>query len=938
MIRKFLFSALLCIAGLLTMAQPSIQSTNIPADTAVRVGTLPNGMTYYIRHNDKPANQGEFYIFHNVGAMQEEESQIGLAHFLEHMAFNGTKNLPGKQLIHYLESVGVKFGANLNAATGQEMTVYNMSGVPLTREGILDTALLILHDWSHFIALEPSEIDAERGVIVEELRTRNSAQFRVGQMIAPTLYNHSKYADRNIIGTEKQLRTFSHQELVDFYHRWYRPDLQAIIVVGDVDMNQVEAKLKKLMADIPAPQQPERKQIVAIPDNNEPLIDIATDPELTSSRVDIYFKREPLTPEMNGTLQGVQLNTWIEMIARMADYRLAERAQQPDAPFLSAGASNGALTQTCDVLFGAAIARTGETDKAFEGLYTELEKMYRFGFTPSEFERIQKEMMSTAKAIYDGRNDRRNNEFVQVYIDHYSNGTPIPDALTEWKMDSTTIASATLEKLNELVPQLLGPKNQVIIISSPEKEDVPVPTENTLRSLIAKVHTAQLEAYQDNMINEPLVSTPLKGSRVKKSSTDHFGATVWTLGNGARVVLLPTEYKADQIMMRATARGGLSLVATEDYPTAELLTTVMEASGAGKFSATELTKQLAGKMVMLRTSVREYENVISGTTTVKDLETLLQLTYLTFTAPRFNPTDFNMVIDKYRSSLSNAAGNPSFILSDTANNTLYGHNPRRATLKVSELEKVKYERLNPLFQQLFGNAAAYNFTFVGNIDLETVKPLIEKYIGSLPASKVRMEAIDDGAHPVKGTITNRFSVPMQVPKSTVVYFFTGDMPYTLENQFTLSVLKQVLDIRYIKSIREEKGGTYGVRTQTFLDNAPGEGYSMQILFDTDPDLADELMEIVMQEIEKISIYGPQAEDIAKIQEYMLKQRADNLKKNPIWLNYLDTYYVDGLDMNDGYDKLIEELDGSKVKEMAAKILSDRNIVKIVMDPAPQAAQ
>lgn len=930
--RKFFSLLTLFVAIVVSLSAQVEQMPSIPADPQVRVGKLENGMTYYIRHNQKPEKQAEFYIFHDVGAIQEEDSQIGLAHFLEHMAFNGTKNLPDKMLINYLEGIGVKFGENLNAGTGQDMTVYNMSSVPVTREGIIDTALLILHDWSYFISLKPEEIDKERGVIVEELRTGNNAAFRIREKSWPVLFNGAKYAYRNIIGNEQALRSFSHQELVDFYHKWYRTDLQAIVIVGDIDVDQIEAKIKKVMADIPVVENPTPKVMVEIPDNDAPMAVVATDPEQTRSEVSIYIKRKPLPKIYNDKMLAVKIKTMAGMIAGMGTNRLSEITQKPNAPFVSAIMGQGSMTPTLDIFLGRAIAREGELAKAFEALYTEIERVQRYGFTEPELERVKSDMLRSAQQAFDNRKGKRSGEYVWDYIDHFSNNTAMPSDETRWQIDSMTITTTTLEEINAFTKQLITDNNQVVLLASPEKEGISVPSKSDIEAIMATVNGAEIEAYADNVVKEPLVTAKLKGSKVKKSETDRFGATVWTLANGIKVVVKQTDFRPDEMFMSVNSLGGLSMISTEDYPSGSMLSTYAQMSGLSKFSAVDLSKQLAGKAVSLSLDIKEYENGLSGSASAKDAQTLLELLYLSFTAPRFDRDDFNVMIDKYKSALANASSNPNYIMQDSLLNTLYGHNPRRQMVGVKMIEKVEFEKMEQLYAKLYSNPKNFVYTFVGDINLDTFKVLVEKYIGSLPVGKTKIDAVNDGVLPVSGKVENRFTVQMQAPKSTICYRYTGKLPYTLENIFAMRILNQILDIRYVESIREEKGGTYGVRVRGSISDMPTPRYDLMLMFDTDPAMADELMEILEQEIVKLATDGPKEEDMNKIKEFMLKQRQDDLKQNGVWLNYLDAYYVNNFDLTTDYDKTLSAMSADKIKALAAKIKADGNVVKVVMLP------
>ena len=911
----------------------------IPVDDQVRTGKLENGMTYYIRHNEKPKGQADFYILHDVGAIQEDDTQQGLAHFLEHMAFNGTKNLPGKMLTEYLETVGVKFGANLNAGTSWDQTVYNICDVPTSREGIIDSALLILHDWSHFIALEPDEIDSERGVIMEELRTRDGASWRSTMKMLQAVGKGSKYEHRNLIGYLDGLKNFKHQELVDFYHRWYRPDYQAVIVVGDVDVDAVESKIKTLMSDIPAPAaDAPQKEAYTVPDNEEPIVSIYTDPEMQGTRVQLFIKR-PATPEQyNNLLYGELINILQSYVMTMENARLQEIAMQPDAPFLGAGMGPGdvfGVIPTLEMTSYAAMTKDGELNRGFEALYTEMEKVRRHGYTQGEFERAQENLMRQIERQYANRNDRRNNEYVQLYLNNYRKNSPIPDAQTEWQMDSLLIRSLDVETVNAFAQQQLTPTNQVIVVTAPEKEGLAAPTEAELLAIREKVMSSEVEAYEDNVVKEPLIpeGTELKGSPVKKTVEDAaLGTTEWTLKNGVKVVVKPTTYKADEVRLRALAKGGLSILPDEEFYMGEMMPAVNSMSGVGKFSATELKKQLSGKSASVQTSVENYASVMNGVCSPKDLETMFQLLWLNFTQPRFDENDYNTLMNMLRTQLENAKSNPDYTMMEVFTDEAYGHNPRRQMISLEHLDQFSFEALPGIYRKLYPDANSFLFTIVGNVDLETLRPLVEKYIGSLPVSKKGMEVVEDNCYPAKGGVVKDFTTPMQQPKVSVHYLFSGEMPYTFKNKASLTFLTQALFSRYLVSIREEKGGTYGVQVWGSTEYLPKETYTMEIAFDTNEEMADELCEIIMKEIEEIAANGPKSEDVEKTREYMLKEWKNSLEQNAGWVNYIGAKYGSGLDYVKDYEQTLQTLTNADVQAMAKKVLEDGNEVKVVMRP------
>ena len=911
----------------------------IPADKEVRTGRLDNGLTYYIRHNEKPKGQADFYILHNVGAIQEEDDQQGLAHFLEHMAFNGTKNLPGKQLIEYLETVGVKFGYNLNAGTSWDQTVYNISDVPTSRQGIIDSAMLILHDWSHFIALRPEEIDSERGVIMEELRTRDGASWRSTMKLLQALGKGTRYEHRNLIGYLDGLKSFEHDALERFYKKWYRPDYQAIVIVGDLDAEATEARLKSLMADIPAPAaDAAQKEVIVVPDNEEPIVSIYTDPEMQGSRVQLFIKRPAMPTQMNDKVAWEVVNVIESFLTTMENARLQEIAMQPDAPFLGAGMGSGdviGIIPTLNATAFTAMTQDGKLAEGFEALYTEMEKIRRHGFTQSEFERAQENLMRQVERTYANRNDRTNEQFVNIYLENYRKNEPMPDAETEWKLDSMLIKMLNVETVNAFAKETIQPTNQVIVITAPEKEGIANPTEEEILAIREKVTASEIEAYEDDVVKEPLIpeGTQLKGSPVKKTvENKEYGATVWTLANGTQIVVKPTKFKADEVRMNAQSKGGLSILPDAEYYMGEMMPAVSSMSGVGKFSATELRKQLSGKSATVQPSVGEYASAVNASCSPKDIETMLQLVYLNFTQPRFDRNDYDNLMKMLRTQLENAKSNPDFQMQEKVIDVLYGHNPRRQVISTELLDEFSFEALPAIYKKLYPDGNSFRFTFVGNIDPETLKPLVEKYIGSIPASKKPMTFADDKAYPVKGEVTEDFSTAMQQPKVSVNYTFTGDMDYSLENKAALSFLTQALNSRYLVSIREEKGGTYGVQVYGSTDWIPRETYTMTIAFDTNAEMADELCEIILKELRTIAEEGPLTEDIEKHREFMLKNWKNSLDENGPWMQYLQAKYGSGLDYLAGQEQVIRSLTNSDVQALAKKILDDGNMVKVVMRP------
>ena len=914
----------------------------IPNDPAVRTGQLENGMKYYIRHNSKQKGLADFYIIHNVGAIQEADNQQGLAHFLEHMAFNGTTNLPGKMLIEWCEKVGIKFGANLNAGTSWDYTQYLIKDVPVSRQGVVDTAMLILHDWSHFITLDHDEIDKERGVIQEELRTRDGASWRSTIHLLKTLFKGTKYEHRNLIGHLDGLQSFTYDDIRTFYDKWYRPDYQAVVVVGDIDAEKVEAQVKSLMADIPAPAaDAATKEVIIVPDNQEPIVSLFEDPEMLESEISLFIKRPALPIQFRNTVQAEMLSLINTLGTTMANARLSEIAMKPNAPFTSAHLGNGGVG-ICPTLDGLTLSvgtKDGALVAGYAAALTELERIRRHGFTEGEFERAKAQVLRREEQAYNNRNDRMNGQYVNRYLSAFRRNTAFPDAEMEWKMDQAIINGLPLEAINQTFASYITDHNNVIIINAPKKEGVVNPTKEDVLGVIAQVKASQIEAYKDNTVKEPLIApnAKLKGSKVKKSGANAtFGTTEWTLKNGVKVVVKPTTFKADEVQIRMVAQAGISALSDEDYNTGKYLSLVTSQMGISKFSATELRKQLSGKSASTAVAPDDYTTSVIGSGSPKDIETILQLLYLRFTDPRFNEDDFNTVLGQYISYVENIKSNPDYTASSEQLKTLYNNNPRRQQISTEVLKSINYQRIAPIYKQLLSNAADFTMYIVGNVDLETLKPLVEKYIGSLPANKKKLtKRVDDGVQYAKGEVVNDFKAPMQQPKVSVCRIYTGDIDFNLENSVAINFLKDILRARYTVSIREEKGGTYGVSVGGSLNALYTPNYEFEIQFDTNEAMADELSEIVVAELKQIAANGPKAEDLNKVREYLIKEWNNRLVQNGAWMNYLYQYYTYGEAMNRvaNYEAVVKGMTAEKIAALAAKVLADNNMTYVVMRPA-----
>lgn len=923
---------------LIAVLMPAIAmwgQNQLPNDPEVRKGKLENGLTYYIRHNDKPAQRAEFYLATNVGAIQETPDQDGLAHFLEHMCFNGTKNLPGKQMLDYLQKIGAEFGRNINASTGVEQTTYMLNNIPVVREGIIDTCLLIMHDYSHYVTCAPEEIDKERGVIIEERRTRRTADWRMHEKSLPYYYGDSKYATCTLIGSQENLETFKPESLVNFYHTWYRPDLQAVIVVGDIDVDQIEAKIKNLFSDIPAQENPKPKEIHKVPGNEEPLVGIITDPEASSTALEVIWKGEPMPEELNSTDMGFTLDFVKSLISFIMSERFSDITASPDAPFLNAGLGIGNLCETCEVVMGNISCRNGEGISAFKAFMTEVEKMKLYGFSDSEVDRAKDNLLKLYEQQMEGADSRDNSEFVHSYINNFFDNYPYMEPKTEYELAKTVAAGINANVLNQIVAQMITDENMVILYKAPEKEGISHPTEADFLTALEEVKDSEIKANEAVDYDKPLLdASALKGSPVKKEKETVYGATEWTLKNGLKVVVLPTEYEKNMVMMNLYMDGGKSLIATEDLPSFEdnIFALFLRNTGLAGFSGTDLQKMLAGKSVSAYPFISSLSHGINASSSPKDLETAFQLMYLTFMEPRFDEDEFNTGISQIKALLPNIKSQPSYRFQNEMIKALYNGNPRRLVISDEILGKANLGTIERVYRSLFDNIAGATLVIVGNVDLGTLKPLVEKYAGSLPKGKKAHKWIDRDEDIVKGKVEDHFDVKMETPKSTVFQLYSSYLPYSIHRQVMMDAAQYIMDMIYIETLREEEGGTYGASVSFDIQNKPEERAMIQVYFDTNPESADKLRKAAVDGLTKLMEEGPTEEQLSMAVENFRKNLPEKRIKNSYWLSNLKYFYEYGTDFDKAYEEAIADINAENVKAAVRDIVSQGNFIEVMMSP------
>ncbi len=939
---KHLFHSLLAVAFVLcasfqqAVAQ-QMQFPPLPVDKNVRIGQLDNGLTYYIRHNKLPENRAEFYIAQKVGSILEEPQQRGLAHFLEHMAFNGTKNFPGDDkglgVIPWCETVGIKFGTNLNAYTSIDETVYNISNAPIDRTGVLDSCLLILHDWSNYILLKDDEIDKERGVIREEWRSRNSGMLRVYTDLLPTIYQGDKYADCMPIGSIDVINNFPYKDIRDYYHKWYRPDLQGIVIVGDIDVDTVEAKLKAVFADVQKPVNPAERTYYPVADNKEPIVAIGTDKEVDDPSIEIYFKQDA-TPDSEKNNVGYLASQYMtSMISSMLDARLSELVQSANPPFTRASSdySDFFVAKTKEAFALSASSKADGIETALKTLLQETERARRFGFTESEYARARANYLQSLESAYNEREKTKHGSYVREYVQNFLNGEPIPGIEAKYAMMNQLAPNIPLQAMNMVMQQLVPDSNQVVIIAGPAKEGLKYPTKEEVISLLKGMKDLDLQAYVDKVSDEPLMKEAPKGGKIiSEKEGDIYGSTKLVLSNGVTVYVKKTDFKADEIRMKGTSLGGKSIFPDKDALNFAVMDNVIAVGGLGNFSQVDLTKVLAGKKVSVNAGLGATTENVFGTCSPKDFETMMQLTYLTFTAPRKDAEAFESFKNRMKAQLESAQANPLSSINDSLQKAMYNNHPRVVMMKPEMVDQIDYDRILEMYNDRFKDASDFTFYFVGNIDLETAKPLIAEYLGALPAIN-RKETFKDTKMSIrKGVYKNEYAKEQQTPTATIVFLYSGKAPYTLKNDILLSFATQVLDMVYTEEVREKEGGTYGVNCYGDLQKYPKEQLLLQIVFQTDPAKKDKLAGIVVDELKKLAAEGPSDVHLQKVKEYMLKKYADNQKENGYWMNNLNDYFYYGMDMTEGYTDIVNSITAKDIQKFVSDLLKQGNEIEVTM--------
>lgn len=931
--KKLFLSLMMVVLGcLFAFAQ---QMPTIPIDQNVRIGKLDNGLTYYIRHNEEPKGQANFYIAQKVGSILEEENQRGLAHFLEHMCFNGTQKFPGNGVIKYCESIGVKFGADLNAYTSIDETVYNIDNVPVaTTPSAVDSCLWILHDWADGLLLEGEDIDKERGVIHEEWRSRQggSATLRLYEKLLPQIYPNNRYGERMPIGTMEVIDNFPYKALRDYYEKWYRPDQQGIVVVGDIDVDQVEAKIKAIFNTIATPVDPAERYYIQIEDNVEPIIAMASDKEQQYAVNCIFLKHDIYPLEMKSQMEYLVVDFVSSAIDFMMEMRMQEISEQANPPFVGAsvGDDDFFFAKTKRAVTGTCYTNENDVVKGTTTVYREMLRAIRHGFTAGEFERAKATIMTQLESAYNERDKVKSQAYCKEYVRHFIDNEPIPGAENMYMMAQQIIPNIPVEAVNQFLADLVGENNMVAMFMLPEKEGVTYPTPTEMAEILKKVAAEDIPAYEDKTSNEPLISKMPKKGSVKSTENGPFGYKKLTLSNGAVVYLKKTDFKADEILFNAFSQGGTSLYDEKDAVNLKVVDELFGIGGLGNYKLVDLWKALAGKKVSLNTSINTYSESLDGRTTPKDIETLMQLAYLYFTNVRTDNEAFESWKTKSSAMLMNRELNPMKALNDTIRKSIYPDMERLKSLTLADLDKINYKRCMQIAKERFANAADFTFVLTGNIDEATIIPLLEQYIASLPAKGKKEVYRDFCGAPLDGSRTNIFKKEMEIPTATVFMNAKGAAEYNLKNDIAFSIADQILDIVMTEEIREKEGGTYGVSVGASLNRVPSPFVTLQVYYQTDPDKYEYLNKRIEEIIADFAQNGPSAVNMDKVKEYMLKKHQEYLRENNYYAGSMRELLINGVDQVTGYEELVKSITADDVRLVIANLMKAGNNVKVVM--------
>jgi zinc protease len=902
----------------------------LPLDPAVRTGKLPNGLTYYIRRNTEPKNRVVLYLVNKVGSILESEDQRGLAHFMEHMSFNGTTHFPKNDLVDYLQKSGVRFGADINAYTSFDETVYELP-IPSDKPDVLKNGIQIVRDWAQDATLDPVEIDKERGVVLEEKRLGKGAGERMRRVYWPVILNNSRYSERLPIGLDTVLNHFKPATIRRFYHDWYRPDLQAVIVVGDIDVDQMERTIKEKFSDLKNPAGERPRTTYTVPLTGKDHFVAVTDKEMTSTEVEVLIQHKALPLKTDA---DYRISLMQELFNEMIGQRYGELSRRSDPPFVKGSAGISGFMGGLDMYAASVTARPGELEKGFKAVWRETERVKRFGFTQSELDRAKVSYLSAMEAALKEKDKTPSEAYVKEYQQYFLKDVAAPGIEKEYAESQRDLPGITLAEVDALAGKYMTATDRDILLLAPEKDKAQLPDSATVTGWLRAVAAEDLQPYKDEMSTKPfLSSTPVPGKITAEQQDTTLNITTLTLSNGVKVVLKPTDFKNDQILFSSFAAGGTSLYPDADYESAASATGLIAAGGAGNYNVTELGKYLTGKQIGVQPYIGERTQGISGGATPKDLESALQLVYAYFTEPRKDEDVFKSIIGRSEAGLANRGNDPNSVFGDTVSAILGNYNIRRTGPTLEKLHQVDLDKAFRIYKERFSDASGFTFTFVGSIDVATIKPLLEKYLGSLPATHAGEQAKDLGIHIPAGQLT-KIVYKGTEPKATVYLVFSGTFDYSAENRVRLDALKEALQIRLIQRLREDESGVYSPGVRVNMGKLPEARYAFIISFGCAPENADKLVASALNEVGKLRTAGPLQENVDKWRAEDRSTRETQLKTNSWWMGYLSGQLENGEDLHqlDGYSPIVDGIAPAALKETAIKYLSGDNYIRLELLP------
>ncbi len=912
-------------------AVPADLSAKLPLDPEAVTGTLPNGLTYYVRRNAFPEHRAEIWLAVNAGSVLEDEDQRGLAHLVEHMAFNGSRGFERQDLVHYLESIGMRFGADVNASTSFDETIYTLT-VPTDRPELIDQSLRILGAWADGITFAPAEVAKEKGVVIEEWRLGRGAGARMEDEQFPVLFKGSRYAERLPIGKKEVLDKASTEALRRFYQDWYRPDLMAVVAVGDFDPAVVVAKIRQQFGTLKNPASPRPREVYPVPAHAETLFAVATDPEATDTSVALYWKQ----PKRQEDRVGDYRRSIVEgLYHEMLNARLSEVSQTPDPPFLWAGSSAGRFVRSAEVTSMAAGVKDGEVGRGLTALLTEVERVRRHGFTAGELDRAKKEWLLGYEQAYRERGKIESSTFAEEFVRAFTQGESVPGIPAELELVRRFLPGIELSEANALAGEWLNGASRIVTVNAPRKEGTKPPSEAELQAVIAEAAKHDVPAYVDHAVAGPLVPEPPKpGKIVEETRIAEVGVTQWRLSNGVRVLLKPTDFKNDEILLTAYSPGGHSLVADQDFPSALFATSLVGEAGYGNFDSISLEKALAGKSVQLGPYISQLEEGVEGGSSVRDAETLFQLVYLTLTAPRKDEAAFQSFLAKMTAYSENRLADPTQVFSDAVTRALTSGHLRWKPISPELIAKVNPETALRIYKDRFADAGDFTFVLVGSFQLDAIRPLVETWLGGLPTTGRKEAWKDVGVKPPAGVVEIKVERGLE-PQSRVQIVFTGDAEYSRVSRHSISALADLLEVRLREVLREDMGAIYGVHVSGGLDRRPRQRFNFIIGFGCAPEQVKPLIDAVFKEIAAIQEKGAGERLLAQVRESEKRERETDQRTNEFWLSALEVYDTEGLDLRElpRFEELLQGMTSDSVRDAARRYLTRDRYILGVLDPA-----